>query len=233
MTDNEKLESDGENEVTVMQTNAVNVRKKPFSIMGVEFVYIFLFGIGCAFIGWAAENTARLVTQGIVDSRFHILPLLPPYALIPFAFQILLGDPDDVAVFGRRLFKKKTLSSKILSNIVCFLLICAAVFFGELVTGNLWEKIFGVQLWNYSNIPLHVTQYTGLIPAVGYGTGAFLIFRLIYRPVIKLMQSKLNYGIAKVICLSLGTLMLLDAFCLVLSVGLTGESPVYWAVKLW
>ena len=40
----------------------INVRtersEKRFTIMGVEFVYLYLFGIGVAGLGWIAENRA-------------------------------------------------------------------------------------------------------------------------------------------------------------------------------
>lgn len=235
MIDNEKLELSGVGtaDTPVMETKVVNPGKKRLTVMGVEFVYIYVFGIGCAFLGWVAENIARLVTQGILDSRFHVLPFLSPYALIPFAFQVLLGDPDDVAVFGHRLFKEKTVASKVMSNLTCLLLMYMAVFFGELVVGNLWDKLFGVQLWNYSKIPLHVTQYTGLIPAVGYGTGAYIIFRFVYKPVMGLLRRKMKFGVAKAICLSLGVLIVLDTFCMGLQIAILGEAPVYWSVKFW
>lgn len=233
--DNEKLELGGLGtaDAPVMEAKIVNPGKKRLTVMGVEFVYIYVFGIGCAFLGWVAENIARLVTQGVLDSRFHILPFLSPYALIPFAFQVLLGDPDDVAVFGHRLFKEKTVASKVMSNLTCLLLMYMAVFFGELVVGNLWDMLFGVQLWNYSNIPLHVTQYTGLIPAVGYGTGAYIIFRFVYKPVMNLMRRKMKFGIAKAICLTLGVLIVLDTFCMGVQIAILGEAPVYWSVKFW
>ncbi len=207
--------------------------KKRFKIMGVEFVYLYLFGIGVAFVGWIAENTARLVTQGVWDCRFHILPFISPYALIPFAFHILLRDPDEIAFFGKKVFKKRTKYTAVASNLLCIALICSAVFLGELAIGNMWEKLFGVQLWNYSAFPLQVTQYAGLIPAIGYGGGAYLIFRFIYKPLLKAITQKVNFSVAKTICCTLGVLIILDTLAMALQIAIFKQPPVYWSVKLW
>lgn len=233
----EELELNGDGEVVAKKEPELKVveagKKKRLTVMGVEFVYIYLFGICCAFIGWVAENVVRAITQGVLDSRFHLLPFLSPYAMIPFAYQILLGDPDDIAVFGRRLFKERNKKSVILSNVTCLALMYMAVFLGELVVGNAWDKLFGVQLWNYNSLPLHVTQYSGLIPAIGYGTGAYLIFRFIYKPVMRLFRNKVNFKVAKIICLTLGVFIILDTCFMGAQIALFNKPPMYWSVKLW
>lgn len=207
--------------------------KKRFTVMGVEFVYLYLFGIGIAGLGWVSENAVKIITQGMFDCRFHLLPFISPYALIPFAFQILLGDPDRLSFFGYKLFEKENLKNKVMSNIVCLVLICAAAFFGELVIGSLWETLFGAQLWNYSNLPLQINQYAGLIPAIGYGGGAYLIFRFVYTPLLGLIRRKVNCSVAKWICLTLGVLIVLDTSIMAIRIIAFGQPPMYWQVRLW
>lgn len=213
----------------------INVRtersEKRFTIMGVEFVYLYLFGIGVAGLGWIAENTAKFVAQGIIDSRFHLLPFISPYALVPFAFCILLGDPDRIAPFGFRLFKNDSTGTRVASNLLSLFLICAAVFLGELVIGNMWESLFGVELWNYSDFPLQVTQYAGLIPTLGYGGGAYLLFRFVYKPLLKQIR-KIDYNVAKAVCSTLGVLIILDTCMMGLHIAVVGEAPVYWQLIL-
>lgn len=210
-----------------------NKEKKRLTVMGIEFVYLYLFGIGVAFVGWIAENIVKIASQGCFDCRFHILPFISPYALIPFAFQILLGDPDRLAIFGHRLFKKDSLRNKILSNIICFVTICLAVFLGELAIGSMWEALFDVRLWDYSNLPLQANKYAGLIPSLGYGGGAYIIFRFIYKPVLSLMRRKVNFGVAKIICATLGVLIVLDTLAMVIQIIVLGQATMYWQVQLW
>ena len=213
--------------------STVAKEKKRLTVLGVEFVYLYLMGIGVAGLGWIAENAVKIISHGVFDCRFHLLPFISPYALIPFAFQILMGDPDNLAVFGRKLFKENSKKNKVLSNLACIALITIAVFFGELVIGNAWEKFFGVQLWNYSNSPLHVSQYAGLIPALSYGGGAYLIFRFIYKPLLSLMRKKVKYNVAKWICCTIGVLIVLDTLIMAVHIIGVGQAPMYWQVHLW
>lgn len=209
----------------------VNTDKKPLTIAGVELAYLYLFGIGVAGLGWLAENAAKLVAQGVIDSRFHLLPFLSPYALVPFAFCILLGDPDRLAVCGRSVFRSDNTATRIASNLLSLLLICSAVFLGELAIGNMWEALFGVELWNYSDFPLQVTQYAGLIPTLGYGGGAYLLFRFVYKPVLKALK-RLDYNVARAVCSTLGVLIILDTCFMGLHIAVLHEPPVYWQIIL-
>lgn len=206
---------------------------KRLKIFGVEFVYLAILGIGMAFVGWVAENTVKAISSGVIDSRFHVLPFISPYALIPFAVHIVFGSADDIAFFGKKIFKHSTLKTKILSNVITVAAICLAVFLGELAVGNLWEKLFGVQLWNYSELPLHVTQYAGLIPSLGYGVGAWLLFRFAYTPLLNLCRNKLNFKAAKIIVAVLGTLIVADTLVMAIHIAATGEALMLWQIQLW
>jgi uncharacterized membrane protein len=216
-----------------VQTATSAKEKKPFTIFGVEFVHLYLLGIAIALIGWVAENAAKLISSGIIDSRFHLMPFISPYALIPFAFHILLGNPDNLTFFGKKMFQKETTKTKILSNLVSIVMICMFVFLGELVVGNLWEKLFGVQLWNYSTQKFHVTQYVSLLSTLGFGLGAYVIFKFFYRPALKFVQKKVSHKAAVVVCSTLGVAIVLDTICMGLQIAITGAAPVYWTFKVW
>ena len=206
--------------------------KKRFTIFGVEFVYLYFLGICLSFIGWLIENTTKLITHGVIDSKYHILPFISAYALIVFAVHIFLRDPDDVAVFGKRIFKNKTKGTAVLSNVISWAFSCFFVFISELIVGNLWYSLFGVALWNYTGWIGGVTQFTSLPTTLGFGTGAYLGFKLIYKPALNFVKNKLSYKVAKIICLTLGVAIVLDTAFMVLQLGLFGEAPVYWTLKI-
>ena len=207
--------------------------KKHLSIFGVEFVYLYLFGIGVAFIGWIAENAFKFAVSGVIDSRFHLLPFISPYLLIPFAFHIALGTPNDVTFFGKKVFKTGNAKTKILSNVIAYFSICLCVFLGELVVGNLWDILFDVRLWNYSKHPLHVTKFTSVISVFGFGTGAYLIFKFLYTPILNFIRKKISFKTAKWICLTLGVLIVLDTVRMMLSIVILGEAPNFWRFDFW
>ena len=208
------------------------LRKKPLTIFGVELVYLYLSGIFFAFGGWIVENGARLFNDGIIDCRYHLLPFISPYAFIPMALHVVLGNVDSLTFFGKKLFLKEDLKSKIFSNVLAFVAICSVIFLGELLVGSFWEKHFGVQLWDYSMQPLHVTQYTGLISVLGFGTVTYLLFRYLHTPALTFLKKKIKFKTAKIICCTLGLLIVLDTIFMVIHIFIFGFAPTYWSVRI-
>lgn len=210
------------------------LQKKRWRILGVEFVYLYLFGIFVAFLGWVGENIPRALNPVVatIDSRFHLLPFISPYLLISFAIHLVIGDPDHIAFFGKPLFKKRTRRSCVLSNLLCLAILCGGVFFGELVVGNLWEILFGVQLWNYNGFPLTLTQYTSIVTTLGFGTAAYVIVRFVYKPMMRLICTRVPFHVAKWICLTLGVAIVLDTVWMNIQMALYGQAPIYWEIIL-
>lgn len=229
MEDDKKFNDENMNEA---EQSPEEKPKKRWTIFGVEFVYLAFIGICVAFVGWILENSVKLVTNGVIDARYHILPFISPYMLVPFAFHICLGNVDDLAIFGKKIFKKTNWKTKVLSNILAFVFLCLAVFFGELIVGNLYEKCFGVTLWYYSSSKYLVTKYAGLVPSLWYGTFAYLIFRFIYNPLLKVLK-KAPFKAIKITVIVLGSLILLDAANLLIQIIIFGKAPMLWSVKLW
>ena len=207
---------------------APGTSEKRFTIWGVEVVYLYLFGIGVAFLGWIVENVFKFVVSGWFDSRFHFLPFISPYAVLPLAFHIALGSPDEIRLFGFKIFKKRTTKTVILSNVMCYLLMSLFVFLGELAVGNLWKILFDVELWNYSNLPWNVTQYTSIFTTLGFGLFAYIIFKFIYKPTLAFIRKKVSYKVAKWICLTLGVAIVLDTLRMIISMAIIGEAPNFW-----
>lgn len=212
------------------QSSGENVPKR-WKIFGVEFVYLAFIGICIAFLGWILENAVKYNATGVIDSRYHVLPFISPYVLVSFAFHICFGNIDDLTVFGKKVFKKSNWITKILSNIIVYVTLCLAVFLGELAVGNLYEICFGVKLWHYSSSKYLVTSYAGLTPSLMYGTFAYLIFRLLYSPVLKALR-KAPYDVIKMIVIVLGALIIADATNLLVHIIVLGEAPMLWRVKL-
>lgn len=205
--------------------------KKRWTIFGVEFVYLAFIGICVALIGWILENTIKFAATGVIDARYHTLPFISPYALVPFAFHICFGNINDITVFGKKIFKKSNWKTILASNVLIYVSLCLAVFLGELIVGNLYEKCFGVVLWHYSTSAFLVTKYAGLEPTLLYGSVAYLLFRFLYTPLLKVLR-KAPYIVIKVIVIVLGTLILADATYLLVNIIAFGKAPMLWRVKL-
>ena len=206
--------------------------KKRLKIFGVELVYLYLFGIVVAFFAWMIENISCIFSIGQIDSRYHILPFISPYASIVLAFHIALRDPDEITFFGKRIFKGNGLKEKILSNVIAFLIIAFCVAGGELAVGNIYEHCFGVILWDYSEMPLHITRYTSVFTILGFGAAAYCLFRFIYKPFLAFLRRRVPFRLAKWICLTLGMAIIADTLRLMLTIVIAGEAPLFWAIKL-
>ena len=115
---------------------------------------------------------------------------------------------------------------------LAFVAICSEIFLGEILVGSFWEKHFGVQLWDYSMQPLHVTQYTGLISVLGFGTVTYLLFRYLHTPALTFLKKKIKFKTAKIICCTLGLLIVLDTIFMVIHIFVFGFAPTYWSVRI-
>ena len=207
--------------------------KKRLKIFGVELVYLYLFGIIVAFFAWMIENISCIFSIGQIDSRYHILPFISPYASIVLAFHIALRDPDEITFFGKRIFQKNGRKEKILSNLIAFLIIAACVAGGELAVGNIYEYCFGVILWDYSAMPLHITRYTSVFTILGFGAAAYCLFRFVYKPFLAFLRRRVPFRLAKWICLTLGMAIIADTLRLMLTIVIAGEAPLFWAIKFY
>ncbi len=194
--------------------------------------FLCVMGIAVACLGWVIENVLRMIAVGVLDCRYHLLPFISPYGITVFAVYFLIGEPDDIAFFGRKLFKVKTKKSVVISNILCFLFPCLFIFLGELFVGHVWEWCFGVELWDYNTQPLHITQYTGVLPAVGGGAACYLIIRFAFYPFLRLLKKNLSKKVAVWIACTLGVAILLDTAFISVHSLLFGDAPMYWTVKL-
>ena len=197
-----------------------------------DFFYLGVMAIITSFLGWFIENLAKFCGGGNIDSRFHILPFISVYGLIVFAVYLLIGNPNDITMFGKHLFKEKSKKKTIFSNITTILLIYFAVFFGELIVGNLWNLLFGVKLWNYSHHLTHVTQFTSLRSTFSFGTLAFVLVKYIYYPSLNYLKAHMSYKTAKLITCIVYPLIIVDSLVMYLSIIFFHKAPVYWHLKL-
>ena len=195
-----------------------------------EFPYVCVLGVLASLVGWLGENLSTLIGSGKIDSRFHLLPFLSPYGLIVLFLYAALRDVNHATFFGKPLFRRNDIQTKILSNVYCLFFITAAAFLGELIVGNLWEKAFGVILWDYTNHAYCLTRYTCLLTTVLYGIGGYLFFRLGFSPLFRLIK-KLPRKTAKIFGYTLGVLLLLDTTVMGVHIAVFRRAPTYWTVR--
>lgn len=133
-----------------------------------------------SFIGFCVENAWMAYSQGVVDNRDMCLPFLLGYGLAILAVYILFGVPQRPLFFGRDV----ALESKAACYVYYFVAIGICVSVGEIVMGKVIEKISGYQWWDYTSIPLHITQYTSVPTSVGFSALIFVFMRYCFDPIM-------------------------------------------------
>lgn len=196
----------------------------------IKIAALSAFGVIIAMAGWVMENIGCIIAKGAIDCRFHFLPMIPEYALIPFAFDLLLGSADDLAIFGKHIFKKKTKLNKVFSNILCLVIICLAIYLGEEGVGNFMEMTNGAVLWDYTEMPTAFSKYTCALSVFGLGILSYLIFKFIFPLVTNYFMKKAQNPTFRRVFLTLDVLMIIDASIMIVTTMITGEGPLYWEI---
>ena len=213
-----------------MPVGTVSAKKPAKRIFGVRASTLFLICYIAAFLGWWVENLFRTFTAGVFDSRHQLLPFLGAYGFGIFVMFFVFGTPSEMRIFQKRILPERTAKNHILRSVVyCAVMFCL-ILFGEMGMGLLFEKVFGVKAWNYTNIPLHITQYTSLPTTIAFTAGIFLLMQFAFPHAVKLID-KIPDKTAFILALVLGILIAADWLLMIISGLINGKFPDYWAIK--
>lgn len=216
-------------EILITETPETKAKKTP-KLHDYRLVYIGVMMVIASLIGWVSENVFRVITVGIIDSRFMYLPFLGIYGLCILALYGLFGTPDKFRFLHKLVLggKDKTWARYIYYCLV----VAAAVMIGEIAVGSFCEAFSGKILWNYSAIPLHFTKYTSVPTTAAITTGVFLLMKFGFTPLMDLMERKLSYKAAKIICLTLWILVYLDTAWFMVRIVAFGDAGFIWKITL-
>ena len=96
--------------------------------------------------------------------------------------------------------------------------------------GLLVEATTGKQLWNYSNIPTHITQYTSLLTSLLFTTGVFAVMEYLMPALMRFFERISSSTAVVVISLSLFVLALADMLFMMLRLFITGTAKAWWRI---
>lgn len=169
---------------------------------------IFAYGIMIAviaFLGYLTENTWLAITKGYIDNRNMNAPFLLGYGLLVLTMYFLFGTPQQLASYGIM----KRIPEGALSYLFYYGISFLVVSVGEILLGTLVEKICGIEYWNYSWIPFHVTKYTSLPTSIMFAAIITFFMSNLFDPIMNgILQ--MNPQCMKVISIALMTLLISD-----------------------
>lgn len=116
-----------------------------------------------------------------------------------------------------------------LSHVIYFAVIFVFILGGEIAVGTIYEEFAGVILWDYSNIPTHITRYTSIITTLLYGGGVYLLMAFAFKPMMRLIM-KMGTKAATIVDCTLGIAIVLDFIATIVIMFVTGSAPEYWSV---
>ncbi len=136
-----------------------------------KMIFIF-FIIGCLF-GTFYEEILHFIIHQEFSSRQGLLygPFNPIYGFGFASFIIFLG-PN----YQKRGFFKTWLLASIISGSV------------EFIEHFIYDKVFGIEFWNYSKYILNINGRTTIPYMVIWGLGGIFIIKVIYPLIIKLID---------------------------------------------
>ncbi|MBQ9745322.1 MAG: putative ABC transporter permease [Clostridia bacterium] len=117
-----------------------------------------------SFLGFVVENLWTAATKGFMDNKNMTLPFLLGYGLAVAMMYLLFGLPREMRIGALRL----NFESEGASIICYFAMIMLCICIGEIILGFAVEKICGIEWWNYTALPLHITKYTSIPTSAGF-----------------------------------------------------------------
>ena len=100
-------------------------------------------------------------------------------------------------------------SSRRRRYLVYFLSAMLFVCVGEILLGALVEHFCGIEYWNYSKIPFHITKYTSIPTSAAFASMITLFMGKCFEPIMELII-RIDYKVLKVVSTVLVVFMLAD-----------------------
>jgi len=144
-----------------------------------------LMAVLVSFLGFLVENIWLALTKGFIDNRNMTFPFLLGYGLFITGMFVLFGTPENLALFGHRIFRKTKKRQYIEYIIIAFVVVSV----GEIILGKLVETFFGFEYWNYSALPLHITKYTSVFTSLGFALIITFFMGKCFNPVFSAISS--------------------------------------------
>ena len=158
-----------------------------------------------SFLGYTVENLWLAITKGYIDNRNMILPFLFGYGLAVAAIYLVFGTPRDLSILGYEI----NIANEKLEILLYFVIVMVGISLGEIVLGKTVEKVCHIKWWDYSRLPLHLTQYTSLFTSIGFTAMIVLFMDKVFVPMHQ-WYLNWNFSVLAVVATALTALMTLD-----------------------
>ena len=182
---------------SVMTTEVVDMRYSIYAL-GIMTAVV-------SFLGFVVENVWLAFTKGYIDNRNMNAPFLVGYGMLILFMYFVLGTPGELLILKKLKRDVPKWAGVLIYFILSFFVVCIA----EVALGVIFEKVSGIQYWNYSMIPMHFTQYTSVPTSVGFALLITIFMGAIFTPLMELSM-RMDPRIMKWVSIVLVVIMLGD-----------------------
>ena len=149
-----------------------------------------------SFLGFVVENIWLAMTKGYINNRNMNAPFLLGYGLLILFMYAVFGTPAALRMFTKEKVRWKR-------YLVYFLCSFAVVCVGEIVLGIVVEAL--------CHIPMHITKYTSIPTSTAFAAMITILMGNVF-PVLMDWICRINAQWAKIICIVLWVVMVVDFF---------------------
>lgn len=183
----------------------VRKEQKTVFFCGQDIYVLGMMIVLISFLGFLVENLWLALTKGYINNRNMNAPFLLGYGMLVVAMYFMFGTPEEISL-PRRMRKKETRYRR---YAVYFLWAMLFVCIGEIILGTVVEQLCGIEYWNYSGIPLHITKYTSIPTSAAFASMITLFMGRFFHPILKFL-SRIDGRVLKVLSVTLCLIMLWD-----------------------
>lgn len=156
-------------------------------------------------LGFAVENVWLAMTKGYMDNRNMCFPFLIGYGIAILLILILLGTPKKLWILGKTI----RIQNRIVRVFVYFLGVMLCICVGEVLLGTFVEKVCHFCWWDYSRLPLHITQYTSIPTSMMFASMVTLFMQHCLEPLFHFFI-KWDYDVLRTTAIVLMGIMIGD-----------------------
>ena len=179
--------------------------KKSLVVCGQDIYVLGMMIALISFLGFLVENLWLALTKGYINNRNMNAPFLLGYGTLVVAMYFMFGTPQEMNL-PKRMRKKAT---KYRRYALYFLGAMLFVCIGEIVLGIVVEQLCGIEYWNYSKIPLHITKYTSIPTSAAFASMITLFMGRFFQPILKFLAG-LDDRVVRVVSVTIFVIMLWD-----------------------
>lgn len=131
--------------------------------------------------GFLVENAWLGLTKGYMDNRNMVFPFLLGYGLAVAGIYLSFGTPQNLSFFDREI----PVASERMRRALYFVIVMLCVSLGEIALGKFVEKVCHIKWWDYSWLPLHITQYTSVCTSTGFSMLIVIFMDKLFAPLYR------------------------------------------------